>query len=71
MLLLELPILIRSCTYTRKNITRWLLLALSLVLHTHNNTGSNKLVVSLIELMWKPYRYTDKVNHVRMPREVL
>ena len=31
--------------YTGKNITRLLLLALLLVLHTHNNTHSNKLVI--------------------------
>ena len=31
--------------YTRNNITRLLLLALLLVLHSCNNTDSNKLVV--------------------------
>ena len=31
-------------SYTEKNITRLLPLALLLVLHTHNNTDSNKLV---------------------------
>ena len=32
-------------SYTGKNITRLLLLALLLVLRTHNNTDGNKLVI--------------------------
>ena len=32
-------------SYTRKNITRFLPLALLLVLHTRNNTDGNKLVI--------------------------
>ena len=34
-----------SPSYTRKNITRLLSLALLLMLHTRNNTDSNKLVI--------------------------
>ena len=32
-------------SYTGQNITRLLLLALLLVLHTHNHTDGNKLVI--------------------------
>ena len=35
----------RSVSYTEKHITRSLLLALLPVLHTHNNTDDNKLVI--------------------------
>ena len=38
-----LPLIVSS--YVRKNITRLLPLALLLMLHTHNNTDGNKVVI--------------------------
>ena len=58
-------------SYTRKNITRFLPLALLLVLHTRNNTDGNKLVIFSGVASYYGDNYKAKLNLLRMQKHTI